>query len=43
MEVAKVKQIWVDWAKENLPAAQLDEGSIGDLTSKLKTAAIGTS
>tara|TARA_R110000751_G_scaffold13663_2_gene45697 strand:- start:280 stop:2997 length:2718 start_codon:yes stop_codon:yes gene_type:complete len=40
VEVAKVKQIWVDWAKENLPAAQLDEGSIGDLTSKLKTAAI---
>ncbi len=39
-ESSKVKQIWVNWARENLPAAQLDEGSIGDLTSKLKTAAI---
>ena len=80
-ESSKVKQIWINWAKENLPAAQLDEkltiankivktlhtnnsdnpedheieymdgtrepyldhlkeGSIGDLTSKLKTAAI---
>ncbi len=25
-ESAKVKQIWTNWAKENLPAAQLDEG-----------------
>ena len=25
-ESAKVKQIWTNWAKENLPAAQLEEG-----------------
>ena len=30
-ESAKVKQIWTNWAKENLPAAQLDEKlTIGD-------------
>ena len=38
-EAAKVKQIWTNWARENLPAAQLDEGPIGDFTDKIKTAA----
>tara|TARA_R110000764_G_scaffold97017_1_gene181115 strand:+ start:1 stop:2739 length:2739 start_codon:yes stop_codon:yes gene_type:complete len=39
-EIEQVKQIWINWARENLPAAQLDEGPIGDFTSKIKTAAI---
>jgi len=39
-EIEQVRKSWTQWAKGNLPAAQLDEGPIGDFTAKIKTAAI---
>jgi hypothetical protein len=39
-EIEQVRKSWTQWAKENLPNSQLNEGPIGDFTSKIKTAAI---
>ena len=39
-EIEQVRKSWTQWAKENLPNSQLNEGPLGDFTSKIKTAAI---